>query len=91
MPLDNTRWGDAIAARVIALAVADTSPITPGTLQIVWRSIKDEDIIEWTANGRVKILAGDLLVPSIGYLDSVGQPVTGIAQVDPTDLDMRIE
>lgn len=91
MPLNNVRWGDAIAARVIALGVSDSSPITTGQLQIMWRAIKDEDVIEWTTNGRVKILAGDLLVPALGYLDSVGQPVVGQATVTPTNLDMRIE
>jgi len=81
MPLNNTRWGDAIAARVLALAVADDAPITIGGLQQVWRAVKDEDIIEWAANGTITLLAGDILVPaSATLLDSTGNPCTGFTQ-----------
>lgn len=53
MALNNTRWGDGIAAAVKALGISDQAKITDDQLKLVWRAMAAESIIEVSAHADV--------------------------------------
>ena len=50
MPLTNPRWGDAVAAAVLAVGVDDSAEVTVAQLEAVWNAVCGEHITEITGN-----------------------------------------
>lgn len=57
MAMDNTVWGDAVAAAIQSIGVAAGTPITPAQLQLVWRAVKGEDITHLVGNAEINDVA----------------------------------
>jgi hypothetical protein len=81
MALDNTRWGNAVAAAVQGVGITDDAKITTGQLEVVWRAICGEHQGEIDTNADINLDAADVStdVPGLGLLDGMSNPVTGQA------------
>lgn len=57
MAMNNTVWGDAVAAAIQSIGVSAGTPVTPAQLQLIWRAIKGEDITHLVANAEINDVA----------------------------------
>lgn len=92
MPINSNDWGDRVAAAIQGFGITAGTPITPGQLQQIWRIIKGEDKTEMTTKADIDLPAADIKTDPGTFLDSVGQPVTGVGTSQATGaLNARIK
>jgi hypothetical protein len=76
MAMNNVRWGDNIAAAVLALNVQDNAKITDMQLKLLWRAVAGENITE--ISGFAKVAPGSFQI--INPETNTPVPVTGIGE-----------
>lgn len=74
MAMNNVRWGDNVAAAILALNVQDNGKITTNQLQLLWRAVAGENITEIV--GFAKVAPGTFQI--INPETNTPVPVTGI-------------
>lgn len=80
MAMNNTSWGDAVAAAVQAVGVSAGTPITPLQLKLIWRAVKGEDVTHLIANAEITdvVSSGNTQTgPAGGPLPITSLPGTG--------------
>lgn len=80
MAMNNTVWGDAVAAAIQSVGVVAGTPVTPTQLQLIWRAIKGEDITHLIGNAEINDVQSNGVTgngPAGGPLPIASLPGTG--------------